>query len=197
MAHFSAITAAFLLFALLHSLLANPEIRRILQRAMGSAAPYYRLMYNFLSLLLLVGIYIWLPPRGEVLYDFRPPWSWLMHTVQLGAATAFVMTLRDFSLREFLGIANIRSAASDPAEQLNLKGTFQYCRHPLYTATTVFLLAQPTMTIGMLAWTLNIVLYFVIGSYFEERNLEARFGQVYRDYRLRVPKFIPRLRKRG
>lgn len=162
---------------------------------MGSAAVYYRLLYNLLSVLLLAVIYVWLPPRGNVLYDVPPPWNWLMYAVQLGAATAFVLTLREFSLREFLGIASVGSDGSDPAERLSFKGAFQYCRHPLYTSSAVFMLAQPTMTDGALAWSLNIVLYFFIGSYFEERNLETRFGQVYRDYQMRVPRFIPRLRR--
>ena len=41
--------------------------------------------------------------------------------------------------------------------------------------------------------------YFYIGTFFEERRLVRTFGEEYRAYQRRVPRFLPRprLRKKG
>jgi hypothetical protein len=47
------------------------------------------------------------------------------------------------------------------------------------------------MNAPLLVSALAITLYFVIGSWFEERKLEVHFGATYREYRKRVPGLIP------
>lgn len=35
------------------------------------------------------------------------------------------------------------------------------------------------------------IAYFYIGTFFEERRMERKFGEAYRAYRRRVPRFFP------
>jgi protein-S-isoprenylcysteine O-methyltransferase Ste14 len=94
---------------------------------------------------------------------------------------------------EFLGISQARGILE---EQGFIKdGILRYVRHPLYSGSMLFL-------IGYLIFAPNIVnlvsvalmiIYFIVGSYFEEKKLIKSFGKSYAQYRSEVPAFIPRL----
>ena len=36
-----------------------------------------------------------------------------------------------------------------------------------------------------------VVLYFYVGTFFEERRMVETFGEEYRNYQKRVPRFLP------
>ncbi len=188
---FWKITAGFFLFALLHSLLAAFGVQRRLERLLGPLTRCYRLLYNLVSVATFAALVILLPPRGPILYEVPPPFSFFLIFLQFVAAVVFIAALRDFDNREFLGLDCFKSRTQQSPPRLNTGGLFRYCRHPLYTAATLYLLAQPTMSLGRLAYTINIILYFWIGSYFEEKRLIRIFGDAYVEYRRRVPRFIP------
>lgn len=192
--HFVEVTLAFGVFALLHSLLAIPAVKQRIQQWLGSHARWYRLLYNIKSVLLLGLIILIFPPRPELLYSVPAPYSWLMRGVQLIGALLFLRTLRDFDLRAFAGIdASGRPVLAEQREHFTSRGTFRYCRHPMYAAAMLFLIANPTVTIGYAAYALNFIAYFVLGSISEERHLQQQFGAEYAAYKARVPRFIPKL----
>ena len=66
-------------------------------------------------------------------------------------------------------------------------------RHPLYVGWTLAFWATPTMTLSHLVFAGTLTLYMGIAAIFEERDLTSYFGEVYRAYQRRVPRFIPRL----
>lgn len=70
-------------------------------------------------------------------------------------------------------------------------GLYRYMRHPMYTFAMLVLICSPIMTMNLLYSIIIFALYFWIGSYFEERNLIARFGSDYKEYQKNVPRFIP------
>jgi protein-S-isoprenylcysteine O-methyltransferase Ste14 len=78
-------------------------------------------------------------------------------------------------------------------------GAFRYVRHPLYLAA---LLAYVGTTISSLSlfsfalWIPIFVFYNYLASY-EEKLLEARFGEAYREYERRTGKWLPRVWRRG
>ena len=73
-------------------------------------------------------------------------------------------------------------------------GVYAYVRHPQYSAMFLLiasLLVQwPTLLTVLMAPVL-FVAYYRLGMR-EERELAARFGQAYLDYRAAVPGFVPR-----
>ena len=87
-----------------------------------------------------------------------------------------------------------RNTDEQIAESLNSTGIYCVVRHPLY-------LGNYLMWIGIVIYTLNW--YFVITvslmywlyyeriMFAEERFLERKFGQVYLDWSLKAPAFIP------
>jgi protein-S-isoprenylcysteine O-methyltransferase Ste14 len=83
----------------------------------------------------------------------------------------------------------------DPPKEFVATGPFRWCRNPIaacvlgmvfgealaFSSTGIFLL----FVIGLALAQMQVVLL-------EEPLLEKRFGQTYRDYRARVPRWIPR-----
>jgi len=52
-------------------------------------------------------------------------------------------------------------------------------------------LFRPTMDLFYVVFFLCLVIYFYIGSYFEEEKLAKHFGEIYTDYKKSVPKIFP------
>lgn len=80
-----------------------------------------------------------------------------------------------------------------PSGALVVEGPYRFTRNPMYLGLALIYLgialaADGLATLLLLAPLLVVVRYGVIGR--EERYLEARFGQSYRDYRTRVRRWI-------
>jgi protein-S-isoprenylcysteine O-methyltransferase Ste14 len=77
-------------------------------------------------------------------------------------------------------------------------GTFAYSRNPMFLADMLILLGW-----AIFYGSVVILILTVVGSTFlhylkvpqEERGLEARFGEAYRAYRRRVPRWIGTIRR--
>ena len=72
-------------------------------------------------------------------------------------------------------------------------GAFQYVRHPLYLGSIMFYLGLSVATASLFAIALVVVIflfYNYIASY-EEKILEERFGEQYRNYKNRTGKWMP------
>jgi protein-S-isoprenylcysteine O-methyltransferase Ste14 len=73
-------------------------------------------------------------------------------------------------------------------------GVYGLCRHPMYFGIISLLLGLSIATFSIAAFALSAVffaLYDRFASYEEERLIEL-FGEDYREYQRRVPKWIPR-----
>ncbi len=74
-------------------------------------------------------------------------------------------------------------------------GAFRYVRHPLYLASLLVYLALTVSTMSMVSFLLLagiFVFHNTIASY-EERLLEAKFGEKYRTYKDNTGKWFPRI----
>ncbi|MCH8486142.1 MAG: isoprenylcysteine carboxylmethyltransferase family protein [Candidatus Cyclonatronum sp.] len=191
---------AFLAFAVLHSLLASRAVKSRVIGALPFMRWYYRLLYNMLALVTFGLVWFLAPVEHQLLYHIEPPGQWLMHLIQLGALAGLWLSLRHAGSSAFLGLVQLRDARrsetnydlDEPASaQIAISGPFRYMRHPLYVFSIILLIAHPIMTLKWALFTLCCILYFVIGSRFEERRLLARFGDSYAEYRKQVPAFIP------
>jgi protein-S-isoprenylcysteine O-methyltransferase Ste14 len=86
----------------------------------------------------------------------------------------------------------------DPTTNLVAAGPYAYVRNPMISGVLMILLGEAVyFDSSALRWWAIIFLavnhaYFV---FIEEPGLEKRFGQAYRDYKTRVPCWLPRLSK--
>ncbi|MFN5416378.1 MAG: methyltransferase family protein [Flavobacteriia bacterium] len=80
------------------------------------------------------------------------------------------------------------------AEALNTKGIYSTLRHPLYLGNYFMWLGIIMFTFNIwfiVSFTLLFWVYYERIMFAEERFLERKFGQMYIDWSLKVPAFIP------
>ena len=85
------------------------------------------------------------------------------------------------------------------ARELATQGMYARMRHPQYTGFVLimlgFLVQWPTI-LTLLMFPVLVTMYARL-AITEERQVEQEFGQAWRDYVTRTPRFIPRLRATG
>lgn len=206
-----AIALAWAVFGGVHSLLAREGAKRGAERLLGPAlfAGTYRLLYNLTAAVLLV--WLWLLPRslaGDVPLAALPePLRPLPYLLKAGAAALAALAFRQIRLGEFLGLSQFsrltrgemkdRSPAppgSPPPvqalEPLACRGVYLWVRHPLNTATFIWIWAQPAYSLYDVLFAAMLTAYILIANAFEERDLLQRYGPAYAHYREIVPAFF-------
>lgn len=122
---------------------------------------------------------------------FGAPRFWLAIvplTIGLGLAV--------WTCRLFVTAGEGTPAPWDPPQRLVVRGPYRHVRNPMITSVLLMLLGE---ALYLWSWPLALwlLVFFVANAiYFpfsEERGLERRFGDQYRDYRRNVPRWIPRL----
>ncbi len=87
-------------------------------------------------------------------------------------------------------------APFDAPRELVVWGPYRWVRNPMYVGVLLLILGQAvaSSSVTLLAYALLVwVLFHAFVALYEEPTLEARFGASYRDYRRRVPRWLPRL----
>ena len=88
--------------------------------------------------------------------------------------------------------ANTHVEPWKPASALVTDGIFGWLRNPMYVGLTLFLVA---LSLALASdWMLVMTVAFIAVIHFgvvrrEERYLEAKFGDAYRQYKSRVPRY--------
>ncbi|BDV43085.1 hypothetical protein GURASL_20080 [Geotalea uraniireducens] len=179
----------FIAFALIHSLLASDFCKKAGSRYLPAALQrFYRLSYNLLSLV----IFAWVMaayPLPPVLYIVPGAWSLVCTALQL------ILLLLLYRCAAQTGLAALLGLQAAETGELCTTGCYGLVRHPLYSLSAAFLIVTPVMTVKWLLLTVFSCCYFVVGAIIEEQRLGRKFGDTYRNYRRRVPMFIPRISK--
>jgi protein-S-isoprenylcysteine O-methyltransferase Ste14 len=85
------------------------------------------------------------------------------------------------------------------ARELATQGVYARVRHPQYVGFILimfgFLIQWPTL-LTLLMFPVLVLMYVRL-SLAEERQTEREFGQAWRDYAARTPRFVPRLSGAG
>ena len=189
----------FTLFAFSHTLLASNKTKKAIAEKLGEKIAFYRVFYNLSSLLLFIVYYVVAPKPNVIVYDLQFPFDIITFALQVLSLIGLVWATRPVNLNEFIGVSQIKRylrgeyKVEDLDEKLTLKieGAYKFVRHPIYLFSILFLGLRPTMSLFYLIMFLCIVVYFYVGSIFEERKLIEAFGNDYLEYQLRVPRIFP------
>lgn len=144
---------------------------------------------NFVFPAALVALFIMLPPRpllGDEAVDFWADMAGIGLALAGSGFRAWV-----------IGLAYIKRGGLDKkvhADTLVSSGMFAVCRNPLYVGNALVLLGLFVVHNNPLAYVLGLAFFgFAYWSIIatEEKFLEAKFGDAYRDYCRRVNRFWP------
>jgi protein-S-isoprenylcysteine O-methyltransferase Ste14 len=113
------------------------------------------------------------------------------------AVTAGV-ALVAWTINLFDTVGNGTLAPWDPTSALVVRGPYRYVRNPMITGVAAILAGE---ALFFRSWGIAIELgvFVVVNAvYFpvvEEPGLRRRFGAEYEEYRARVPRWLPRVRR--
>ncbi len=192
------IILAWTAFAVFHSLTVSERYEGLARRMMGENAfsAYHRLLFTVYSAAAFVLLVLYLkavPDRP--LYRLEGATRLLFHVVQAGGAALLFYTPWD--IKEFVGISQWRRSrkreSPEPgrSERLFTGKAYGIVRHPLYLGISVILAFHPVQTRNSLVSAAMVILYFYVGTFFEEARMVRKFGEEYRNYQCRVPRFLP------
>jgi protein-S-isoprenylcysteine O-methyltransferase Ste14 len=119
--------------------------------------------------------------------------SWLGVIPLISGLALNIWTARQMSLRVLVGYPELKP---NEGQRLITTGPFSVMRHPAYLAH-ILMLAGVFLITGYIGTGFLALFDLLISDSviipLEERELEARFGDPYREYKRRVGKFLPRL----
>jgi protein-S-isoprenylcysteine O-methyltransferase Ste14 len=183
----------WLAFAAAHSAAAGLGVKAWVARRWPGAAAWYRLAYNAVSLAAVLPLfYFSYALDGAPLWQWSGAWRWVSNGLALAAVAGFVVTSRWYDMETFLGLRQVREhdAQPDGHEGFRISPVHRHVRHPWYFFGLVLVWCGDK-TPALLVSTVAITLYFVVGSWLEERKLVVMHGDAYRRYMARVPGLIP------
>jgi len=187
------LVAAWSGYFVIHSLLASLAIKSRVAHRWPRLMPWYRLFFNAVAILLLVApLYLAWTIGGETVFAWKGIWWWIGNGLALAALGGFLYSLRHYDSSEFLGLRQLRDGERrvEDQERFRVSPLHQHVRHPWYFLGLVLIWTRD-MTAAMLVSSAMMTLYFVLGSWLEERKLLAYYGDAYREYRQRVPGLFP------
>ncbi|MFZ3058331.1 MAG: isoprenylcysteine carboxylmethyltransferase family protein [Candidatus Methanoperedens sp.] len=179
----------FLIFVIIHSVLAADYIKNKAQRLLGERFRFYRIIYMLISIPAFAPAFlIWLEYSGST-----PPVYSIPHWAYPLIILARVLALGIFAYASYqtdiFGFTGIKQRHENPI--LITNGAYGIVRHPLYASGMLLLITKMEMTQLDLIAELLVFIYLIIGAYIEERRLVSIFGDEYTRYRQEVSMFIP------
>jgi protein-S-isoprenylcysteine O-methyltransferase Ste14 len=138
------------------------------------------------------------PKPHLIIYDLPKPYDIIILVPQFAALVGIYWSFKYICVKEFLGLSQINryftktyDSQYDEEITLTFLGPYKYTRHPVYLFSILFLVFRPTMDLFYLTFFLMIVIYFYIGSVYEEKKMKLQFGDDYVKYQITVPRFFP------
>lgn len=126
-------------------------------------------------------------------WRWPPGWTWWLGV----ALIAIACTAGVWAMWCFARIGGGTPAPWDPPTRLVVRGPYRYSRNPMYVCVPIIILGEAFVYGSSLV--LGYVAVVLIGFHlrivlFEEPLLQAEFGDEFRAYASRVPRWVGRIR---
>lgn len=171
-------------------------VRRGFRDRISSFVPryYHRAVYSIASGIVLAGLVLLWQPSDTHLFVLGGTFRLAAYAGVLIAVAVFIWGA--FALRglDLFGVSAIkardRGTMEAPAEFV-IRGPYRWVRHPWYAAAIVLFWSCVDLTADRLLFNVLWTGWVFIGATLEEKDLLTDFGDVYSEYRRRVPMLIP------
>jgi protein-S-isoprenylcysteine O-methyltransferase Ste14 len=193
----AAIDAALVaLFGVQHSVMARKGFKAAWTRIVPE--PIERSTYLVFASLALIAMYALWQPLPQIVWAVGGTAAMLLWGLfALGWLIVLLSTflINHFELFGLQQVWNHARGAGLPPPAFRQPFFYRLVRHPLYSGFFIAFWAIPKMTMGHLLLAGGMSLYMLIAIEFEERDLVRLFGRDYQEYRARVGKLTPRVRR--
>lgn len=182
-------------WCLLHSFMITHTVTGFVQKRFEKAYRYYRIFYNFIALVTLIPVLVYSSTiKGLPVFHWEGGFRIVQGLLMVSAFLLFIGGARRYDLAQFLGIRQVKKnntciALTDDC-RLDSGGILGMIRHPWYAGGILIVWAR-NLDMAAILTSLVITMYFIIGSFLEERKLLAEFGEEYIDYQRRVSMLFP------
>jgi protein-S-isoprenylcysteine O-methyltransferase Ste14 len=174
------------LFGMQHSGMAREGFKRHWTRFVPAVLE--RALYVAMSgVVALTLCFLWQPLGGPELWHLPLVFA----AVALAGGCGLACITLGYDHLEMFSIRQVWRRHEAVKEQLRIVGPYRWVRHPLMSCTLVLLWGWPVMTPTLALLSGSLTLYIFVALPLEENTLIARFGDAYRDYRRRVPAYLP------
>lgn len=180
-------TALFTIFALHHSVLARPAVKRSLVRVVP--APLERSLYVWVaSALFFILCYFWQRVPADFSLVLTGPMLWLTRAMQVAGLVLIVSAVRSIDPLELAGIRQVRRAGPSGPTAGTISTAFPYnlVRHPIYLGWILTTFGASPLTADRLLFASLSAVYLVMAVPWEERSLIKLMGDEYARYQAQV-----------
>jgi len=171
-------------------------IRRSFRSRFSEIVPtlYYGTLYTVVSGIVLTIVMVFWQSSRISIYELQNLSLWLVRGLFFLAMAGSVWVVYTLQSSELFGVASIKAQLSGkpvrPPEFI-VRGPYLWVRHPLYFFVIVMIWSCPDLTVDRLVFNVLWTIWVYLGTFLEERDLLADFGEAYREYQSRVPRLIP------
>lgn len=184
------------IFALQHTIMARSAFKTTFARVLPDAAE--RSTYVLASSIALILLFIfWVPMPGII-------WSasadGLRALLWGGFLLGWGLVLISTFIIDHFGLFGLRQVwdhwrgTQSPAMPFKTPFLYRWVRHPMMTGFFIALWVMPDMTTSHALLAAGLSFYTVLGTIHEERGLVRAFGDQYREYAARTPRFFPSIK---
>jgi protein-S-isoprenylcysteine O-methyltransferase Ste14 len=172
------------LFGIQHSVMARPWFKARVMQALPE--PFERCTFVHGANIVLFTMILFWQPIPVTVWEVSSAAKYLIWATYVSGWLILLLGALSFGVLDLLGIAQMRAWYRGDAPRLPLLKTgllYTVFRHPMYVGVLTSVWATPEMTIGHLLLAAGMTLYVLIAMRYEERDLAARFGQAYANWR--------------
>jgi methanethiol S-methyltransferase len=185
-------TLLCLLFFFQHSLMVRKSFRKWLLGFIPQ--DYLSAFYSIFSGLSLLILMLFWQKSTSFQVELEGVAYGFMRFLFFFSIIGFFVTARFLRHFDPLGIREISThlkgkTAKEPF--FIVRGSYKWVRHPLYFFCLMMIWSQVSVTTDRLVFNSLWTLWIIIGTFLEERDLIASFGDAYRNYQRSVPMLIP------